>query len=169
MKKNTLIALAVVIVLLLVGAWWAFKKPGSQTEVLAPGGGEEQSGVQGETGTGAPSGDTSGGENQVEENAVTYADSGFSPSTLTIKAGDTVVFKNESSSAFWPASAVHPIHRVYSGTSLDEHCPDTAGAAFDACTGIQPGNSWSFTFNKTGTWRYHNHLNASHIGTIVVE
>ena len=162
MKKNTSIALAVVIVLLLVGAWWAFKKPGSQTEAPTPGSGEEQPGVQGETGTGAPSGDTgapsgdtSGGGNQVEENVVTYTDSGFSPSTLTIKAGDTVVFKNESSSAFWPASAVHPTHELY---------PE-----FDAKAAISLGSTYSFTFNRVGTWKYHNHLNASHTGTIVVE
>ena len=154
MKKNTSIALAVVIVLLLAGAWWAFKKQGGESPLPTPGGGEEQ-GIQGETGTGAPSGDTSGGGNQVEENVVTYTDSGFSPSTLTVKAGDTVVFKNESSSAFWPASAVHPTHELY---------PE-----FDAKAAISLGSTYSFTFNRVGTWKYHNHLNASHTGTIVVE
>jgi len=105
----------------------------------------------------------------VKENVVTYTDSGYSPNTLTIKKGETVTFTNQSSRSMWPASAMHPTHTVYSGTSLDEHCPDTAGTAFDACKGYLPGESWSFTFNKTGTWKYHDHLNPSDRGTIVVE
>jgi plastocyanin len=86
-----------------------------------------------------------------------------------IKKGETVTFKNQSSNSMWPASAMHPTHRVYSGTSLDEHCPDTTGTAFDACKGFLPGQSWSFIFNKTGTWKYHDHLNPSATGTVVVE
>lgn len=103
------------------------------------------------------------------QNVVTYMDSGFVASTLNIKVGDTVTFKNGSSQAMWVASAMHPTHMVYGGTSLTEHCPDTAGVAFDACTGTQPGSSWSFTFTKAGSWKYHNHLNPQHFGAIVVE
>lgn len=105
----------------------------------------------------------------ISQNVVTYTDSGYSPSTLRIKTGTTVTFKNESSRAMWTASAVHPSHTVYSGTALGEHCPDTTGTAFDTCTGIQPGNSWKFTFTKNGTWKYHNHLSPGDAGTIVVE
>jgi plastocyanin len=103
------------------------------------------------------------------QNVITYTDSGYSPSVLYVKVGDIVTFKNESSKSMWPASADHPSHRVYSGTSLSEHCPDPAGNAFDACTGFLPGSSWSFKFNKAGTWKYHDHLNPSATGTIVVE
>lgn len=104
-----------------------------------------------------------------EKLVVTYTDVGYSPKTLRIKKGETVTFKNESSRSLWTASGVHPTHRLYSGTSLDKHCPDTSGTAFDACTGVVPGGAWSFTFAKTGTWNYHNHLNPSDIGTIAVE
>lgn len=99
----------------------------------------------------------------VEQNIVTYSDSGYSPATLTVKAGTTVTFKNESSRSMWTASGVHPTHRLY---------PTTGGciaSTFDACQGIQPGSSWSFKFNIVGTWKYHNHLNPSNTGTIVVE
>jgi plastocyanin len=105
----------------------------------------------------------------VKENVVIYTDSGYAPSTLTIKKGETVTFKNQSSRSMWPASAMHPTHRVYSGTSLDEHCPDTTGTAFDACKGFLPGESWSFKFDKVGSWKYHDHLNPGATGTIVVE
>jgi len=105
----------------------------------------------------------------VKENVVTYTDSGYSPNALTIKQGETVTFKNQSSRSMWPASAVHPTHTVYSGTSLSQHCPDTAGAAFDACKGFLPGQSWSFTFKKAGNWKYHDHLNPGSTGEIQVK
>lgn len=150
MKKNTLIALAVVVVLLLLSYWWFYKKPAGDYQ--APTSGEEQE-LQGETGVGGTGGGTGGTGEQAEENVVTYTDSGFSPSTLTVEAGDTVVFRNETATPFWPASAVHPTHLLY---------PE-----FDAKAAIS-GN-YSFTFNRVGTWKYHNHLNTSQTGTIVVE
>lgn len=106
---------------------------------------------------------------QQSQNIVIYGDAGYSPKSLTIKKGETVTWINQSSKSMWPASAMHPSHRVYSGTSLEEHCPDIQGTAFDACTGILPGGSWSFTFEKTGTWNYHDHLTPNFFGTIVVE
>ena len=100
---------------------------------------------------------------------ITYTDAGYSPSTLTIKLGDTVTWANDSSLNMWPASAMLPSHIVYSGTSISEHCPDTAGTSFDACKGITSGNSWDFIFNTKGSWKYHDHLSPSFFGTIVVE
>lgn len=105
----------------------------------------------------------------AERNEVIYTNDGYSPTTLTVKRGETIAFKNQSSQSMWPASAMHPTHRVYSGTSLSEHCPDAAGKAFDACKGFLPGESWSFKFDKTGIWKYHNHLSPVNTGTIVVE
>ena len=99
----------------------------------------------------------------VKENVVTYTNSGYSPSTLTMKKGETVTFKNQSSQSMWVASAVHPTHRGYPTTG------GCLGSTFDACQGVRPGNSWSFKFDISGTWKYHNHLSPSDTGTIVVE
>lgn len=99
----------------------------------------------------------------AEEKVVTYADSGYSPSTLTIKRGETVTFKNQSSRSMWIASAVHPTHKIYPTTG------GCLGSTFDACAGIQPGGSWSFKFDIPGTWKYHNHSSSGDTGTIVVE
>lgn len=99
---------------------------------------------------------------------IAYTDSGYAPATLEAQKGATVTFKNESSRQMWPASAMHPTHTVYDGTSLSEHCPNTSNTAFDACEGIAPGQSWSFTFDKAGTWRYHDHLQVNNTGTIEV-
>ncbi len=100
---------------------------------------------------------------------ITYTDSGYAPSQLTVKVGDTVTFKNESSSGMWTASAMHPAHMVYSGTSLQAHCTDAQNTSFDECMSAQPGESWSFTFTKAGTWGYHNHVKAMHFGKVIVE
>lgn len=94
---------------------------------------------------------------------VAYTDSGFSPKTITIKSGDTVVFTDQASDAFRVASNPHPLHNGY---------PTTGGcvsSTFDSCVDINPGQSWSFVFDIVGSWGYHNHLNPSEGGTIVVQ
>jgi len=95
--------------------------------------------------------------------AVFYTDSGFTPSVLTIKTGQSVTFVNDSSNDFWPASAVHPTHAGYPTTG------GCLGSTFDACAALSPGSSWTFTFEIPGSWPYHDHLNARRFGTIVVE
>lgn len=97
---------------------------------------------------------------------VTYAAEGFSPSEVTIKKGGTVTWTNSSGGEMWIASAQHPSHMVYAGTSREEHCPDAAGTAFDQCAG-STGN-YSFTFQKVGTWNYHDHLSAQKFGKVIV-
>ncbi len=94
---------------------------------------------------------------------VSYTGSGFSPQTLTVLQGSTVVFKNDSSSDVHVASNPHPLHNGY---------PTTGGcvsSTFDSCANIAPGQSWSFKFDIVGSWGYHNHLNPSQGGTIVVQ
>lgn len=98
-----------------------------------------------------------------KENTVIYTDSGYSPTALKIKKGETVVFKNQSSRAMWPASAMHPTHRIYPTTG------GCIGSAFDACAGVPSGGTWSFKFDISGTWKYHDHLNPGATGAITVE
>lgn len=104
-----------------------------------------------------------------QENLIIYSETGYAPANLALKLGDTVVFKNESIKNMWPASAMHPSHAAYSGTTLSEHCPDLENVTFDACKDIPSGESWSFTFTKAGEWKYHDHLSPSFFGKIVVE
>ncbi|MEK7574839.1 MAG: plastocyanin/azurin family copper-binding protein [Patescibacteria group bacterium] len=96
---------------------------------------------------------------------VTYTDTGFSPKEISIKLGDTVKFINKSSEGMWVGSAMHPTHIVYSGTSLSDHCPDAVGTAFDQCGSTA---EYSFTFNKVGSWGYHNHVSAKMFGKVIV-
>ena len=94
---------------------------------------------------------------------VSMTDSGFSPSEVAINAGDTVKFVNQGSQARRPASGVHPTHELY---------PERGGcvsSAFDACRGLNPGESFSFTFSIKGAWPYHDNLSTSVRGTIIVK
>lgn len=96
---------------------------------------------------------------------VTYNGSTFSPASVTIKKGDTVRFIETGTSPMWVTSDPHPTHQGYSGTTVSQHCPDTAGTAFDQCA---IGSSYTFTFEKVGSWGYHNHANHDAVGTVVV-
>lgn len=101
-------------------------------------------------------------------NTVYLTASGFQPSELTIEQGETVTWINNASSPMWVGSDRHPTHTQYEGTTLREHCQngDQTGAAFDQCS---TGDRFSFTFEKTGEWGYHNHENAGQTGTVIVE
>ncbi len=91
----------------------------------------------------------------VESVEVDYTSSGFSPATVTIKKGGTVRFVNKSGSSMDVASNPHPIHTDYPG--FDQGKSDARGK-----------DEYDFTFEKVGTWGYHNHLNPSDGGTVVV-
>lgn len=85
---------------------------------------------------------------------VVYDGTKFAPASLSIKAGDVVVFKNSSQVDFWPASNPHPAHTDY---------PE-----FDAKKPVPPGGTFQFKFLKPGTWGYHNHLQPAATGVVKV-
>lgn len=93
--------------------------------------------------------------NTEASNTVTYTNDGFSPSELTVKAGSTVTFVNQSDAKMWVASANHPSHLLY---------PE-----FDEKASVAKGGTYSFTFNKVGTHPYHNHVLLGKYGKIIVE
>lgn len=99
---------------------------------------------------------------------VTYSDSGYSPQAITVAEGETVTWVNESSKKMWVASAMHPTHTMYDGTSLKEHCASDATDSFDACQEVNQGETYSFTFEKAGEWKYHDHIDASKYGSVTV-
>lgn len=89
-----------------------------------------------------------------EEHEVTLTTEGFTPKNLQVKIGEKVRFTTTLHYPFWPASDLHPSHALY---------PE-----FDPEAPILPGGSWSFVFEKPGTWKYHDHLNPLHRGTVMV-
>jgi len=163
--KNVLIAI-LVIVLIALGAY-AF----SMNRAIAPSdglSGDQSAPVNTETGTGNAS------ENEEDGGpaftVVTLTDSGFSPASVSIARGETVRFINESSRGMWVATDEHPTHTEYDGTSTREHCANdvNTGTSFDQCASVEKGDYWDYTFTKSGTFSFHNHVGASNTGTVVV-
>jgi plastocyanin len=97
---------------------------------------------------------------------ISYTEEGYSPSSVTIKKGQSVRWTNDATSDVetWPASAVHPTHSIYP-VSSDSDC---LGSSFDACRGLKQGGVWQFTFNEVGEWRFHDHLHPSKTGVVIV-
>lgn len=166
---NKTLSIILVVLVIILGGYFLLKSERAQTPsdetstsgMPVPGANTTETSVTQEGNTGeTPS---------ASQKVIVYSDAGYSPSPLTIKVGDTVIFKNQSSQNMWTASGMHPTHLLYSGTSLSEHCPDLANTSFDACKETSPGASWSFTFTKAGTWPYHDHLHPTLFGKIVVE
>lgn len=100
--------------------------------------------------------------------AVTYSATGFSPANITIKKGEAVMWTNISTGGMWVAADEHPGHAGYDGTDRKTHCAAGAPSSFDQCVASAAGSQWSFTFNKVGTWKYHNHVGESFGGTVTV-
>lgn len=138
----------IILAVIIVGGYFLFSKTYQETSMPA----DEQALSQ-----------KSAEKAPIKEKIITYTDAGYSPSSLQIKVGETVIFKNESSQSMWPASAIHPAHNDYPTTG------GCIGSAFDACQGVQPDDNWSFRFDIVGNWKYHDHLNPKNFGAIVVE
>lgn len=85
---------------------------------------------------------------------VTRTATGFVPSQVLIRQGDSVTFVSQASGDFWPASSPHPAHTLYPG--------------FDPGRPLPEGQSWTFAFDRPGTWSYHDHLHPSAAGIVLV-
>ena len=87
----------------------------------------------------------------------------FAPDTVVIRAGETVEFRNTS-------ALVHTVTGDPSTASVDAsvHLPDNA-EPFDSGR-IEPGESFSHTFESAGTYRYFcvPHEGAKMRGVVVV-
>lgn len=143
MNKKALIAVVLLVVVVAGAAWWLTRSTTSTNNTNA-----------GTQSTQSPQPAAQEDGSSAEQVTITYSDSGYSPQSVTVKSGDTVVIKNESSRSMQFESDPHPAHT--NNTELN------AGS-------VPPGQSMSFMVNRVGTFGYHNHLNASQKGTIVVE
>jgi plastocyanin len=128
------VALAVVALLLLASALLVLGCGSSTTGTTAGG--------QATTTAGPGTSSASGGAQ------VTLQNFAFSPTSVTVKVGDTVTWTNKDSTG----------HTV----TADD------GTTFTSPT-MATGATFSFTFTKAGTYAYHCSIHPSMTGTIVVQ
>lgn len=86
--------------------------------------------------------------------SVSVISSGYSPATVTVKAGTVVTWTNNSGGNIFIASDPHPTH-----TDLPALSSGT----------VANGGTYSFTFTQKGTWGYHDHLDPTTKGTVIVQ
>ena len=108
--------------------------------------------VEVEAGTGSVEVTT---EAELKAEVSITAGGAFSPTAITVKKGTTVTWTNTGSAKVWIASDPHPVHNGYPG--------------FDSGTDLRAGESYSFTFDRPGSWGYHNHFNPTVRGSVIVE
>lgn len=148
---NKTLVLIIIIAVVIVGGYFLFARGGNYGTGNSP------------SATPAPQGPA----DQVIEITAT----GFSPSNVTIKAGQSVEWINKDASPHWPASAMHPTHEVYPGSTITKCGTAEQLNIFDACRGLDAEKSFRFKFDRQGTWQYHDHLNprTPFFGSITVE
>ena len=159
-----MVSILLVIAVLLVGAYF-FMNRGITNEALAPtpdsdlsGGTDSLGALTGEEEAGVVASPTTAASNTpVAITAVTISitDTGFEPAQVTVAVGAKVTFLNNGQALHWPASAPHPTH--------------TALPGFDAKKGLATGESYSFTFDTAGVWKFHDHLNPNLFGSVTVQ
>lgn len=163
MNKSILLIVAAIIVVLGLG-WWLYSMNQPEPEAAAPT--PEVAGTESQFADDSKDGAAAGAVAAAPV-TVTYTDAGFSPSTVTVKQGTAVTFVNASTREMRVASDEHPSHTGYDGTNKDTHCAEgyTGPKPFDEC---EVGMSFTFTFDRAGTWGFHNHRNDDDHGTVIV-
>ena len=119
--------IGLIIIIIILGAFFYFQKTDSSKNISDNQITEEDQLVQ--------------NINQPNSNIIEFTDSGYSPSTLTIKKGDTVTFINKQNSLTWPASAIHPTHTVYPRSDIKKCGTLEESQIFDASKALEKGQS----------------------------
>jgi plastocyanin len=92
----------------------------------------------------------------VPTGAVSVTEEGFSPATIQIKKGESVTWTNVSGGVHQIASDPHPVHDNLPGLFSEE--------------ALQPDDSFTYQFEDSGTFTYHDHLNPfTFQGIVIVE
>lgn len=81
-------------------------------------------------------------------NSVTIQNFAFSPANITVKVGTKVTWKNQD-------SVTHTV-------------TETDGQSGPQSGNVDPGASYSFTFDKAGTYHYHCTIHPNMTGTVTV-
>jgi plastocyanin len=93
-------------------------------------------------------------EQAVREIQITISSEGFDPHTVTIPTGTRVIWTNTDEAPHSFASDPHPDHSELSDLQKTDLATD---------------DNYTYTFNKPGTYNYHDEANPEISGTIIVE
>jgi LPXTG-motif cell wall-anchored protein len=88
--------------------------------------------------------------------SVSIVDFSFQPGSVTISAGDSVVWTNTG-------AAPHTVTDDNGAFDSSPNCPNSLSDC------MQPGDSYTHTFSSAGTFDYHCKVHPNMTGTVVVE
>lgn len=141
MNKKIIAAIVIAILVIAGIIWWLMSSiPSNTATTPTPNSSSDQT-----TSEEAP--------DAVAAETITYTDDGFSPTTITVKVGDTIRVVNQSSEPLELSSDDHPTHREDPELNMPT---------------IQAGDDGMLKVTKAGDWGYHNHLNSKHEGKLTV-
>lgn len=148
MQRKILLGAAILALIMLAGLVFfkflksqPFPKPSNQPPPAA-------------TQSGALQPDARGQIHPLEKVTVTLTSSGFDPKEVTVKKNGEVSWLNKSGKQASVNSDPHPTHQDFPPLNL----------------GLFPsGSNVSLVFDKTGTFKYHNHLSPSQTGVVIVQ
>jgi len=142
---NKILIAVIAVVILGIGGWVIYNHNQSKTD---------NSSGNSSASSATPSNSNSSASNSSQSAAasgtVTIENMMFTPSQITVAKGGTVTWTNKDSIP----------HTV---------TDDLSNAGGPASGNIQPGKTYSFTFDKTGSFQYHCSIHPSMRGTIVVK
>lgn len=137
---NKIIAAIIIILVLAIGGWAIF---GRSNKTNTP--------YTSNTTTQPPApSNTNSSTPNASEGKISIENMAFTPSQISVTKGSTVTWTNNDSTTH---------------TVVD----DLSNVGGPASGDIAPGASYSFTFNKTGSFQYHCSIHPSMRGTIVVK
>ena len=129
----------VIVIILAVGGWLAFGNKNSNNNPTS-----------GTNNNSSQASNSTANSNQASEGKVSIQNMQFTPPQITVAKGGSVTWTNND-------SITH--------TVVD----DLSGVGGPSSGDITPGQSYTFTFNKTGSFQYHCSIHPSMRGTIVVK
>lgn len=93
-------------------------------------------------------------ERKPQTKEIIYTNEGFSPSVLSVFAGDTVIFKNKSDKNFQPTN---------NALNKDGERPD-----FSSANPVPKNKQYEFIFTTRGEYGYYDLLDQSRFGVVIV-
>jgi len=90
---------------------------------------------------------------QTGDATITFTETGFSPSQLTVKKGTKITVINNSSHTLQFSSGEHPTHQENPEMNMGD---------------LAPGEQGTVTLNHVGTHSFHDHHDDSKTGTLIV-
>ena len=129
----------IVIIILAAGGWLIFgRNSNTNNSAATP--------PSGSNSTNMASSNSS--SNPTATNSVTIQNYAFSPSAITVKKGTSVTWTNQD-------SVTHTV-------------TETDGKTGPSSGNLEPGKTYSFTYNTTGSFAYHCSIHTDMIGTVTV-